>query len=232
VTGDGIAGYRPRAPYDRVIATAAVLAGNIPYAWVEQTRPGGLVLMPWGTAYRNGGLLRLTVHGDGTASGKIIGDAAFMRLRQHSVPFGHASRLAELVETSAAVTEGTTRTPPAEIGEDPDATTVIGLLLPGVQRSVSSVGTDGPAHWEVLLYDVDTESAAIVSVDPDAERAGCYPVRQYGPRTLWDEAESSWRWWVDAGRPARTRLGVTVTPDRQWSWLDVPDTIIRTIRAE
>lgn len=226
VTGDGVAGYRPRAPYDRVIATAAVLAGRIPHAWIEQTRPGGLVLTPWGTAYRNGGLLRLTVHGDGTASGTLIGDAAFMRLRQHSVPFGHASRLAELVEASAAVTESVTRTPPASLGEDPDATTVIGLMLPGVQRSV---GVDSPQHWEVLLYDVETESAALACVDPDAEHAGRYPVRQCGPRRLWDEAESCWHWWTGAGRPARTRLGVTVTPAQQWCWLDTPDNIIQPL---
>jgi protein-L-isoaspartate(D-aspartate) O-methyltransferase len=39
VTGDGAEGYRPGAPYDRVLATVAV--GQVPPAWVAQTRPGG-----------------------------------------------------------------------------------------------------------------------------------------------------------------------------------------------
>lgn len=42
VCGDGAQGYEPNAPYDRVIATAAV--NRVPYAWVEQTQPGGVVL--------------------------------------------------------------------------------------------------------------------------------------------------------------------------------------------
>ncbi|HSZ29237.1 MAG TPA: methyltransferase domain-containing protein, partial [Pseudonocardiaceae bacterium] len=49
VTGDGAQGYGPHAPYDRVISTVAV--AEVPYAWVAQTRPGGLVLTPWGSAY-------------------------------------------------------------------------------------------------------------------------------------------------------------------------------------
>lgn len=224
VTGDGTAGHPSRAPYDRIISTVAVPDGHLPSVWVSQTRQGGIILTPWGTSYRNGALLRLIAHGADEAAGRIIGDSAFMRLRQHVPPFGHAARFAALVETDPAVTETTTRTPPAEIGEHPDATTVIGLRLPGVQRSI---GRDDSRHWEVLLYDVATDSAALGYVTPEAETTGSYPVRQYGPRRLWDEAETAWRWWIDAGRPHRTRLGVTVTPARQWSWLDRPANVIR-----
>lgn len=39
VTGHGTDGYPPGAPYDRVLATVAV--GQVPLAWVAQTRPGG-----------------------------------------------------------------------------------------------------------------------------------------------------------------------------------------------
>jgi protein-L-isoaspartate(D-aspartate) O-methyltransferase len=44
VTGDGAGGYAPNAPYDRVIATASVR--RVPYPWVAQTRPGGVILTP------------------------------------------------------------------------------------------------------------------------------------------------------------------------------------------
>jgi protein-L-isoaspartate O-methyltransferase len=52
VVGDGAAGYVPGAPYDRVIATCAVR--HIPYEWVTQTRPGGLIVTPWGTLTTRG----------------------------------------------------------------------------------------------------------------------------------------------------------------------------------
>ena len=45
ITGDGADGYPPGAPYDRVHSTCAV--AQIPHAWIEQTRPGGLIVTPW-----------------------------------------------------------------------------------------------------------------------------------------------------------------------------------------
>lgn len=80
VVGDGAAGYPAGAPYDRLLATCAV--GQVPRAWVRQTRPGGQILTPWGTEYSNGALARLTVHEDCTASGHFASvTLAFMRLR-------------------------------------------------------------------------------------------------------------------------------------------------------
>jgi protein-L-isoaspartate(D-aspartate) O-methyltransferase len=84
VTGDGVPGYPPRAPYDRVLSTAAVQ--HLPYAWVAQTRPGGRVVTPWGTAYLNGALLSLTVGDDGTATGRLVDNVAFMWLRDQRLP--------------------------------------------------------------------------------------------------------------------------------------------------
>ncbi|MGH3799016.1 MAG: methyltransferase domain-containing protein, partial [Pseudonocardiaceae bacterium] len=80
ITGDGARGYPQRAPYDRIIATAAV--HQVPYPWVAQTRPGGKVLTPWGTPYHNGALASFIVNTDGSADGRIVGNVAFMELRE------------------------------------------------------------------------------------------------------------------------------------------------------
>ncbi|ACY99307.1 MULTISPECIES: methyltransferase domain-containing protein [Thermomonospora] len=80
VADDGEKGYPPNAPYDRIIVTAA--ACEVPYAWVEQTRPGGLILVPWGpTVHPDDPLAVLTVSADGMAEGRFVGPAWFMPLR-------------------------------------------------------------------------------------------------------------------------------------------------------
>lgn len=44
VTGDGAAGYAPRAAYDRIIATVGIW--DLPAAWERQLKPGGLIVAP------------------------------------------------------------------------------------------------------------------------------------------------------------------------------------------
>lgn len=77
--GDGFLGYPPRAPYDRVIATFAVR--RIPYAWVRQSRPGGIILATVGAWAYGTGLAKLTVTTEGTARGRLIRRTSFMPAR-------------------------------------------------------------------------------------------------------------------------------------------------------
>jgi protein-L-isoaspartate(D-aspartate) O-methyltransferase len=85
VTGDGEDGYPPGAPYDRIIVTASV--HTVPKTWVEQTRPGGVILVPWApTFHPDWPLCRFTVRPDGSAAGRCIGPAPFMPLRAQRVP--------------------------------------------------------------------------------------------------------------------------------------------------
>jgi protein-L-isoaspartate(D-aspartate) O-methyltransferase len=78
VTGNGALGVPEEAPYDRVIATAAV--HTVPYAWVEQTRDGGLLVVPYTGEFHREALLVLTVAA-GVATGGMVGTASFMPLK-------------------------------------------------------------------------------------------------------------------------------------------------------
>jgi protein-L-isoaspartate(D-aspartate) O-methyltransferase len=224
ITGDGAAGYPPGAPYDRIISTVAVLAGQLPYAWVRQTRPGGMILTPWGTPFRNGELVSLMVQPDGTAVGTIVDAVAFMHLRGQRLPRG-AARLGELVEHSITAVESITTLDPAKVITDEHAEFAIGLFLTGAQYSVAH-DEDQPGTYELLVYDVATESAATVQVTPEHTDNGRFPVRQHGPRRLWDELEAAYAWWVEHDCPGRARYGLSITPDSQTVWLDQPSNVV------
>lgn len=85
VTGDGEAGSPAGGPFDRVIATAAT--AELPYAWVRQTRPGGLLLVPWApTFHPDGPIGRLAVRDGGRAEGRFVAPSWFMPLRGQRIP--------------------------------------------------------------------------------------------------------------------------------------------------
>ncbi|WP_432013627.1 methyltransferase domain-containing protein, partial [Streptomyces cucumeris] len=78
VEADGEQGWPQGAPYDRLVATASVT--SVPWTWVEQVRPGGLILAPFRTTFCSHGLVRLTVS-DGRAEGRFAGALTFMALQ-------------------------------------------------------------------------------------------------------------------------------------------------------
>ena len=102
IIGDGEHGYPPGAPYDRIISTVSVLAGQLPYEWVRQTVPGGMILTPWGTSFRNSELVSLFVQPNATTGGSIVDTVAFMQMRSQRTPVG-AARLGELLGHSTSV---------------------------------------------------------------------------------------------------------------------------------
>jgi len=202
ITGDGTLGHPARAPYDRIISTAAVT--EVPYAWVAQTRPGGLVLTPWATAYYPGGLLSLTVDEDGTATGGIVGDVSFMWLRdQQPAPTYTAS-----IDTSLGAASRT-HLHAHDVAGTPGAALAISLTV----TDCALIHRPTRRHAGVLWFvDPHSESWATLSYSADTDT---YDVRQAGPRQLWDEIETAHQWWIDIGKPDPRTWQFTVTPSGQ-----------------
>ncbi|GLU45895.1 methyltransferase domain-containing protein [Nocardiopsis ansamitocini] len=221
VTADGTAGWPARAPYDRVIATAAVRW--VPYAWVEQTRPGGRVVTPFGTAFHNGTLLLLDVADDGTASGRFGAGVGFMWVRDQRTPHGSVE---DRVDPVHDFTETVTGLHPYEPVSGFDASFAIGLRVSGMLSTV--VHDDSGDGFTVYLMDpgtgadtgADTGSWARWRITADT--VGEYRVRQHGPRRLFDELRAAYDWWLGLGKPAHDRFGLTVDADGQRAWLDDP----------
>ncbi|MCD0449095.1 methyltransferase domain-containing protein [Actinocorallia sp. API 0066] len=203
VIGDGTAGHPDGGPYDRIHVTAGVR--DIPSAWIEQTRPGGLVVlpwMPWAGAW--GHLLALDVLGDGTAVGRLTGDGGFMMLRSQRV---------DGIERQGAATDTVT-------GLDPR---LVAQAEPGAQLAITEA--TGPlvldTGWErdgaawrqrVSVARPGGEGWADVYWTRDAER---FDVRQSADVPLWSLVEAAYLGWLRAGRPGRDSYRLTVTPQGQ-----------------
>jgi protein-L-isoaspartate(D-aspartate) O-methyltransferase len=84
--GDGSLGYFEKAPYDRVLVTAA--APDIPKPLLNQLKPNGIMLIPVGSASLFQNLLRVTkVNGDKIRQ-ENLGGVAFVPLTgQHGHRF-------------------------------------------------------------------------------------------------------------------------------------------------
>ncbi len=78
VQGDGSLGYLDRAPYDRVLVTAA--APVVPPNLVEQLKPGGMLLVPVGGRFFPQELVRLRKKPDGKVERSSLGGVAFVPL--------------------------------------------------------------------------------------------------------------------------------------------------------
>jgi protein-L-isoaspartate(D-aspartate) O-methyltransferase len=209
VCADGALGWRPNAPYDRVIVTCGVRA--IPPAWLAQTRVGGLILAPFGTHYgHQDALVRLTVRSDGTASGRFLRPVQFMKMRsQRLVRPEHPDFPGDAVETATSV-----RVP---LGDWEPFTFAASLLVPGVTHLVHEREDGVTVLW---LYSLTDSSWAAVFYD----EADQWEVYQSGVRRLWDVLEAAYEWWESAGEPHFDRFGMTAGPaGRPSFWLDTPE---------
>ncbi|MFI7391609.1 ATP-grasp peptide maturase system methyltransferase [Streptomyces tendae] len=206
VTGDGLLGHPPRAPYDRVIATCAVR--RIPYTWIRQTKPGGIILStvgswPWGT-----GLAKVTVGDDETADGVIVGPSSFMQARAQALtPWGGDLS----ARTAYADGERPAFVSPFALEEWMPAF-LAQLAAPGAQFVRATRSDGAPLRY---LFDPERESFAEFCADGDG-----WIVRQGGPASLWDDVERALIAWQDEGSPGIEGVRLRVTDRSHVYWID------------
>jgi hypothetical protein len=197
------------------VCTASAL--YVPYAWVEQTRPGGKIVLPFAGSFQEQAVVCLTAGDDGCARGQFDGGVGFMRLRtqRDDEPLWKvfSPESADYFdEQPDDVSTTTTTALHTEPFTDFQAAFALGILLPGWR--VGRRAGDGI----VLLSHGASDSWATIVPGDDEHR-----VYYEGSRRLWEDLEAAYRWWLDAGRPDHTRFGLTVAPTGQTFWLDSPD---------
>lgn len=78
ICADGSMGYPEKAPYDRILVTAA--APDVPTPLVEQLKLGGIMLIPVGNAHLFQNLLKIIKSADGKIKKENLGGVAFVPL--------------------------------------------------------------------------------------------------------------------------------------------------------
>lgn len=203
--GDGTLGHPDGSPYDAVHVTVG--ADRVPHAWVEQTRPGGVIVFPWTPSWQTGAFVTLRVLGDGTAVGRFGPAAFFMPLRSR-----RCAEPGRVLGDDHDVRPG--RVDPRRIVARDGADIVLAAALPGV----TCVGDDSAGNgFELDLY----TATAAARVAWNSARSD-WEVRHCGDRDLYGEAERAFLRWCSWGGPSRERFGYTHTPDGDHIWLDHP----------
>lgn len=78
ISANGSMGYPEKAPYDRILVTAA--APEIPRPLLEQLKPGGIMVIPVGSVHFFQNLMRITKRSDGRIIEENLGGVAFVPL--------------------------------------------------------------------------------------------------------------------------------------------------------
>ncbi len=78
VQGDGSLGYKDRAPYPRILVTAA--APKVPQPLLDQLAPGGILVVPVGGRWFPQELIRIRKNADGGLERDSLGGVAFVPL--------------------------------------------------------------------------------------------------------------------------------------------------------
>lgn len=222
VAADGTAGLAEQAPFDRIIATCAV--PTIPWAWIEQTVPGGVILTDLKPAPGAGSLVRLSRTADDRAEGRFDPTyAAFMDLRHTpgtSTPAFRVNRDHDHAEHRTTSLDPNTPWMSLlvwflaffELG----AEIAYGYTIPDGGAIPAYSQTEPTASW------IATPDGSWAEITLAAEN-GLHSVIEGGPRRLWQFMEQAHRTWIELGQPGWDSFGLTVTPDRHTVWFNQPD---------
>ncbi|MEW1549909.1 ATP-grasp peptide maturase system methyltransferase [Streptomyces tsukubensis] len=201
---DGLYGYWPSAPFDRIVAACSVR--TIPRTWIAQMRPGGKILTTLGGWQFGSGRTLLTVHADGTADGPLLpGTVSFMLARPHQAPgTGNPAHWTSLLADAH----------PATTGHHLDwltAATEEAFFTRFLVQSALPTSQITTVNGTTLLIDIATGSVAELTPDGDRLR-----VRQAGPARLWDRAAEVLDAHTAAGHPGPEGFRLTVDAKGQY----------------
>jgi protein-L-isoaspartate O-methyltransferase len=215
IVGDGEVPPLRADTVHRVIATCQV--ARIPWAWLDQVRPRGLVVTPWApTPGAPGGVLAILERfGRGLGEGPFEGSLAFMWARGQRT--GRPAPDPDAVPDRTERVEGDPREP--FIGGE--MALLLSLLVPDWRYGMRmEPGATEPHVW---VASTRCGSWARFHADGRIEQGG-------KPRRLAEEFEVGLAWWRAEGEPGAARFGLSLdrSTGRQSVWMDRPGQVLWT----
>jgi protein-L-isoaspartate O-methyltransferase len=225
VTGDGATGVPEAAPFDRIIATAAVQA--IPPAWITQLAAGGRIVAD----------LRGEIASTLTAAHHTTPDTVLGRF--HPIP-GHFMWLRATADNPLRdggtwpatpdrdnAQHTTTHIPP-DVFDNPAARFVTQLYLPDA-RYLRRTEHPEPGHSGTEIIDLATTGGGWARITTTPGPNGAYPVAHGGPDEAWERLAAAISFWDQHHQPTPDRFGYTsdATGTTRY-WIDSPDNTLRS----
>jgi protein-L-isoaspartate(D-aspartate) O-methyltransferase len=190
--GDGLRGYAPGAPYERMIATGSY--HKVPLDWLDQLQPGGILLMNLRGHLGACAFLKIVKVGpQRVAHGTFLAGSDFMELRDAQAPSHRVTDLVARYLGRPAVAQK-----PFTCAEfDPsvlwDHRLEFLLQLSFPEMYFTSVQVD-----PMCPCLIDTASDTMLVFRP-TDRQGEWFVEIKGQEHLWKRVVQAYRWWIDTG---------------------------------
>jgi len=199
--GNGLHGYPPGAPYDRIIATGS--CGTVPLPWLEQLRDGGLLVMNLRGRVNAGSMVRLEKIGDRpslAAQGKFLSVSSFMVLHD-----GDQNECASPGKLLATYRNLPVQTSFSVSSQEFDPTFLwdshFGFLLDMVLPHACFAGMNDERTQTFIPCLIDEASKTMLAFRSTEQKdSRLLDVR--GDPGVWERLLETYRWWLESGRPS------------------------------
>jgi protein-L-isoaspartate(D-aspartate) O-methyltransferase len=192
-TGNGLEGYAPGAPYDRIIATGSTQV--VPLSWLEQVRPGGMIVMNLIGEMGACAFLKIEKQETGLAAhGRFLSASEFMELHEAGhYPHRRATQVGRYIgRPITAQTESCRADFDLSLLWDRRLNFALQLAFPRMSFASVYVNPLCPC-----LMDLASDTMLLFRPTNDEH----FQVEVRGDPQMWDRVLAVYRQWVGLGYP-------------------------------
>lgn len=205
--GNGLEGYTPGAPYDRILATGST--STVPLPWLEQMKPGGIILMNLIGQMGACAFLKIVKQEPGLAAhGYFLAGSEFMELHEAGkYPRRRATSVGQYLARPVSARQPVTRAEfDASLLWDRHLDFALQLAFP--QLSFASVSMNPMCP---CLIDLASDTMVLFRPVGDEQ----FQVEVRGDLQTWEQVLTTYHQWIELGRPDVSAYHLHITAQGQ-----------------